>query len=205
MWIDIEQNTDEWLQLRVGKIGGSSISKIMANFGKSFGEPAKKMAVDIALERITGIRVSEGFSNAHMERGHEQEPIARMLYQDEFFCEVTNGGFYDNGDTGVSPDGHACEGLIEIKAVIPSVQYQTIKRNSFDPKYKWQLAFELRESKLPWVDYVSFCSSYPEGSRLFVARVYADDLYEEFMKIEDRLGQFNRLVSGIMADINNQG
>ena len=38
---DVEQNTDEWLNLRIAKITGSSISKIMANYGKAFGDPAK--------------------------------------------------------------------------------------------------------------------------------------------------------------------
>ena len=72
MWIDCQQNTDEWLDMRAGKVTGSAIGKIMANYGKSFGEPAKKLAVDIAVERITGKRITTNdYKNSHMERGHE--------------------------------------------------------------------------------------------------------------------------------------
>ena len=47
MWHNIEQNTDDWLVMRSGKLTGSGVSKPMANLGKAFGEPAKKLAVDI--------------------------------------------------------------------------------------------------------------------------------------------------------------
>ena len=32
MWLDIQQNTDEWLDLRIGKVTGSSIGKVMAYY-----------------------------------------------------------------------------------------------------------------------------------------------------------------------------
>ena len=49
MWIDIQQNTDSWLDLRAGKVSGSSIGKIMANYGKAFGEPIAKPAATAGL------------------------------------------------------------------------------------------------------------------------------------------------------------
>ena len=105
MFHDVEQNTDEWLDMRIGKLTGSGCSKIMANYGKAFGEPAKKAAVQVAVEQLTGKRsISSCYSNEHMERGHEQEPIARALYEDKYFIDVTNGGFFDCGNTGCSPD-----------------------------------------------------------------------------------------------------
>ena len=73
LWINIEQNTDEWFALRAGKVTGSAVSKVMSHFGNPFGEPAKKYAVDIAVEQLTGIPVESGYSNAHMERGHEED------------------------------------------------------------------------------------------------------------------------------------
>jgi hypothetical protein len=194
-WIDIEQNTDEWLELRAGKVGGSSIGKIMANYGKAFGDPAKRLAVQIALEQITGKPQGESYTNDHMARGHEQEPVARALYEDWFFCDVTNGGFFDNGLTGVSPDGLIqADGLIEIKSVIAPVHFATVKRGSFDPAYKWQLLFNLKESGRDWIDYVSYCADFPEGKRLFVYRVPVDNNGEFFDMIDTRLAEFFELV-----------
>lgn len=195
MWIDIEQNTDEWMALRAGKVGGSSIGTIMANFGKAFGNPAHDLAVKLALEQITGQPHGNGYTNVHMERGHEQEPIARSLYEETNFCEVANGGFFDNGDTGVSLDGLVDhDGSIEIKSVIAKVHYATVARNSFDPSYKWQLFFNLQQSGRDWIDFVSFCAEFPEGKRLFQHRIYREECGEKFAMIDDRMKSFRSLV-----------
>jgi len=203
MWIDCQQNTDDWLDMRAGKVTGSAIGKIMANYGKPFGEPAKKLAVDIAVERITGKRITTNdYKNSHMERGHEEEPIARMLYEEMFFVDVSNGGFYDNGKTGCSPDGLVLnEGVIEIKSVIATTHYATIERGGFDPAYKWQCYFNLNESGRDWIDFVSYCSSYPFGNQLYVDRIEKYDIVEEIKMIEKRLEEFEKLVEKVSSRI----
>ena len=203
MWIDCQQNTDDWLDMRAGKVTGSAIGKIMANYGKPFGEPAKKLAVDIAVERITGKRITTNdYKNSHMERGHEEEPIARMLYEEMFFVDVSNGGFYDNGKTGCSPDGLVLDdGVIEIKSVIATTHYATIERGSLDPSYKWQCYFNLRESGRKWIDFVSYCSSYPKKTNIYVDRIEKYDIVEEIKMIEKRLEEFEKLVEKVSSRI----
>jgi hypothetical protein len=199
---DIAQNDDAWLIARSGKVTGSVASSMMANYGKAFGDPAKKLAANIAVEQLTGKNIASTYSNAHMERGHEQEPIARMIYEDEYFCDVLNGGFFDNGFTGCSPDGLVMgDGVVEIKSVIASVQYATVKRGSFDPAYRWQLMFNLKETGRKWIDYISFCNDFPEGKKLFVFRIHADEQQEEFKMIDSRLAEFKLLVDEIKQDI----
>jgi len=196
-WINIDQNTDEWMQLRAGRIGGSSMGKIMANYGRAFGPPANDLAVQIALEQIKKKSLESGFTNSHTERGHIEEPIARALYEDEFFCDVTNGGYFmDGDDIGVSPDGLVYDdGVIEIKCVIYSVQFATVKRGAHDPKYKWQLAHELKVSGREWIDYVSYCAEFPDGKRLFVQRLTPEDFKDEFLMMGLRLAEFRQLVN----------
>ena len=203
MWHDVEQNTDEWLDLRAGKVTGSSIGKIMANYGKAFGDPAKSLAAVIAVEQLTGKRVQScGYSNSDMDRGHEQEPAARMLYEETFFTDVDNGGFYDNGDTGSSPDGRVNDnGLIEIKSAIVSIHYERIRKNNYDSQYRWQLPFNLRESGREWIDFVSYCEDFPEDKRLFVIRKTKDQFAEEFRMIESRLEEFWLIVDDIKKTI----
>ena len=53
-WHDVEQNSPEWDALRMGKATASSYPKFMANNGKAFGDPAKRYALQIALERWQG-------------------------------------------------------------------------------------------------------------------------------------------------------
>lgn len=194
-FLDVEQNSDEWFEMRAGKLTGSKFGTIMANDGKAFGEPAKKYAANIALEQITGKAISSDYSNDHMQRGHDQEPLARMKYEEQFFCTVDNGGFFDCGDTGVSPDGLVGEdGLIEIKSVIPSVHYASIKRQSFDPAYRWQLIGNLKSTERDWIDFVSYCADYPEDKQLFVFRLHKDHYKAEFEKMSIRTALFIKLV-----------
>ena len=189
---DVEQNTDEWLNLRIAKITGSSISKIMANYGKAFGDPAKKLAVSIAREMITNkLSTAESYSNAHMERGHEQEPIARALYEEQTFCDVLNGGFFEDGPLGCSPDGRVNEnGLIEIKSVLDHVHYANMKRGNVDPAYKWQVYFNLKVTKRDWIDFVSFCADFPEDTKLYIFRVNKQDIQPEIEMIDNRVYEF---------------
>jgi len=201
---DIEQNSDEWLGMRAGKLTGSAFSKIMANYGKAFGNPAKNLAMNIATERVTQKPIGSGYSNEHMERGHEQEPIARMLYEDELFCEVDNGGFFDCGNVGCSPDGRVGgDGLIEIKSVIPNIHLATVKRQSYDPTYRWQLIGNLYYTQRDYIDFVSYCADFPEGKRLFVCKLERKQLELEFDQLIKRVSEFMVLVDEYQSVILN--
>ena len=202
-FIDVQQNTDEWFQLRCGKLTSSNLGKIMANYGKSFGEPAKKLAVNIAIEKVTGNPISSTYTNEHMQRGHEQEPIARAMYEGENFIDVTNGGFFTNGEIGCSPDGLCDDGVIEIKSVIASTHYNTLKKNNVDPAYKWQCIGNLMFTGREWIDFVSYCSEFPESKQLFICRKYAKDLKIEFEMIEERSNKFLELVEDSKQTILN--
>lgn len=201
-YLDIQQNTEEWMLMRCGRLTSSSLGKVMANYGKAFGEPAKKLAVDIALQRITGKPTSSGFSNSHTERGHEQEPVARMLYEETTFCDVLNGGFYCNDVVGCSPDGLVGDkGLIEIKSVIPSVHYANVARASYDPAYKWQTIANLKFTGRDWLDFISYCEDYPEGKNLFIYRLHKESVTKEFDMIESRIAEFLPLVDSAVKAI----
>lgn len=193
---DVRQNTDEWLGLRLGKLTGSSVPKVMANYGKAFGEPAKKLAVFIALEQITGkCSENDSYSNSHMERGHTQEPLAIALYEDQYFTDVSNGGFFEYGNHGCSPDGLVYDdGMIEVKSVVAPVHLATIKRDDIDPTYKWQIYFNIITSRRNWIDFVSYCADFPYESRLYVKRVYRDDLCIQKDMLLSRTADFFKLV-----------
>lgn len=205
IWHDIQQNTEEWEALRVGKATASNFGLIMANAGKAFGDPAKRYALQIALEQIKGCKSEFSFSNEHMERGHEQEPIARMLYEDINFIGVDNGGFFDHDTYGDSPDGLVgSDGVIEIKSVIAPTHYATLQRGSFDPSYRWQLIGHLDCTERNWVDFVSYCSDFPEGNQLIVCRLNREDCTDEINSLRERRQQFLTLVMEVKQNILNQ-
>lgn len=191
IWHNVEQNTDAWYALRLGKVTASHFGTIMANEGKAFGEPARRYALQLALERATGKRAEFSFSNEHMERGHEQEPVARMLYEAENFVDVTNGGFFDCGEYGDSPDGLVCDdGVNEIKSVIASTHYATLQRGGFDPAYRWQLVGHLDCTGRDWCDFISYCSDFPEDQQLAVFRLHRADCLAEIERLRARRAEF---------------
>jgi hypothetical protein len=199
---DVEQNTDEWRLLRLGKVTGSNAACYMANDGKAFGEPAKSYALKIALEMKTGKVAEYSFSNDHMVRGQEQEPIARMRYEQENFLIVGNGGFFDCGRHGDSPDGLILkDGIIEIKCVIATTHYATLLRGSFDPAYRWQLVSHLDCSERSWVDYLSYCSDFPEEKQMLVYRIYREQFKEELKRLAERRHEFLELVDSTLRNI----
>lgn len=199
---DVQQNTEEWQALRTGKVTASNFACFMANYGKAFGEPAQRYALQIALERLTGKKAEHSFSNEHMERGHEQEPVAKILYAEETFSDVLHGGFFDCGEYGDSPDARIGDsGLLEVKSVIAPTHYATIQRGSFDPAYKWQLVGHLDCTGREWVDFVSYCSDFPEGSQLFIHRLTRDQCRDELAMLQERRAQFLELVAKTEANI----
>ena len=211
IWHPVEQNTNipcpccgkTWMELRAGKVTGSSIAKIMANYPNQFGEPAKRLAVSIASYSLGGQWPENNYTNAEMERGQAEEPIARALYQSSYFVAVTNGGFFDNGDTGSSPDGISKpHGLQEIKSVIDSTFYPIAKSKKFDPTYRWQYIFNMKEAGADWIDCIYFCSTMPDEKRLYVYRMYAKSVKKEYAMIEKRLERFRGFVRETKRNIS---
>lgn len=195
-WLDIEQNTDEWFAVRAGRLGGSSVKHVMANYGKAFGDPAHRLALKLAIEQETNQYITDTYFNKHMLRGQEEEPIARKLYEDTTFSEVYNGGYYIYADDmGCSPDGNVYkDGLIEIKSRMYHIHAANIRRGKYDPSDKWQLVYDLLCSNRDWIDYNSFCLSYPKKTKLFIDRVRAVDVSNEISMVKTRVDEFRKLI-----------
>ena len=199
----VEQNTEEWLDLRAGHLTGSSVSLIMANEGKAFGDPAKKLATNIAIEQVTGQPILSSYSNMAMEKGHEYEPLARQAYEARHFVDVDPGGFFDCGFEGCSPDGLVgSAGLIEIKsAIVPHIHFERIRLGRIETGYRWQCIFNLVHTCREWIDFVSFCPDFPAGGALWEQRLVKDDLQEEIERMFFRVAEFQGLVDRNVAII----
>lgn len=194
---DVEQNTPEWFDLRCGRVGGSSIGTIMARLGSPFGEPAKRLAADIALEQVTGIKIKSELKSKHLDRGHEQEPFAKAAYEaKKGFITVKNGGYFAGAGIGMSPDGLSGKyGSVEIKCHLPSIHFINIQRGTFNPDYLWQYLFNLKVTGRRWIDTISFCEKFPINTQLCIYRIEAKDCKAEFKEIDGRLTEFFELVN----------
>ncbi len=183
----IEQNTDEWFDMRRGKITASNFGIIMANYGKAFGNPAIQYAQRIAIESKTNVNI-ETFKNEWMERGVELEADARELYQDLTFTEVYPGGFSEIGRFGASSDGQVEKGLIEIKSVKYNTHFERLVKGGFDTAYQWQIRGQMWLYDRDWCDFVSYCPDFPHNKELYIYRVERDQ--EEEKRMIERLNEF---------------
>lgn len=72
-----------------------------------FSEAAKNYAFRVAIERISGVPLDEGFQTWQMKRGQELEPMARARHEEEASVIVERAGLVLTDDKvfGASADG----------------------------------------------------------------------------------------------------
>mgnify|MGYP001008552361 CR=1 FL=1 len=179
------QGTPEWHESRCGIITASCFSDVLA---KGAGKTRRTYMLKLAGERITG-NVADNFSNAHMERGHEQESIARSLYEEQQGIKIIQCGFMKHGSFGYSPDGLiGDDGLLEIKTKLAHLQAAVLIDGEVPSEHIAQIQGGLMVSGRRYLDFVSFCPGMP----FFIKRVERDEAYianlhQELMKFEDEL------------------
>jgi hypothetical protein len=104
---DIEQNTPEWDQIRMGKLTGSTASEFLVK-GKSesgLGTGAITLIYKKAAEWITQCQPYQ-FGNQYTDRGHDMEYLGICEYEDATFDTVVRPGFVERSSyVGCSPDG----------------------------------------------------------------------------------------------------
>lgn len=151
---DVEQLSELWMALRVGSIGGSSISSVVAG---GQGKMRKNLLYRLAGEILSGQKY-EGYHNDHMDRGIEQESEARSMYELMTNQEVIQVGLIKESDhKHVSPDGLVDpDGMIEIKCTIPSVHIETIIMDRVPPEYWKQCQWGMFVAKRNWLDFISY-------------------------------------------------
>lgn len=151
--IECEQGSPEWFKHRLGSIGGSSISSVMA---KGQGKMRKNLMYRLAGEILSGQNY-EGYSNAHMERGLELEDEARNVYSAVSGNEVRQVGLAVRDKyRHYSPDGLINNGIIEVKCTIPSVHIDIIIQNEIPPEYRKQCQWGLSICEVEEIDFISY-------------------------------------------------
>lgn len=191
------QGSDEWLAARRGVITGSRF-KDARDVLKS-GKPSDKQlgyARDIARERVGGL-VPSTFANAAMRMGTEQEPIAKLNYEEETGALVHSAGFITTDDArfGVSVDGLVGEdGVIEIKTMVSSntLFKAIVEEDHSDYIDQCNGAMWLLGRK--WTDLILWAPDLADAGRrgLHIVRITRDD--EVIEQLEADLMRFAVLV-----------
>lgn len=192
---DIIQGSEEWHQLRLGKITASRIADVLATIKTGEAASRADYRMQLVCERLNG-KHEESYTNQYMANGIELEPNARAWYEVERNIFVTQVPFIQHpilSFAGASPDGVVEDedelGLIEIKCPKATTHAKTMLEDRVPTKYIPQMQWQMACSGAKWCDFVSYCPEFPLDLQLFVKRVMRDDEY--IKEVEGKVIEFN--------------
>lgn len=155
---NVTQGTDEWHAVRLGKLTASKAQAI-ATAGKGL----ETLAFEKVAEILSGVR-QDSYTNSDIERGKEQEELARASYELKYGLSVIPVGFVElDKYVGASPDGFVGEdGLLEIKCPNNANFVKVMYSKKPAPEYEWQMQMQMYVTGRNWVDFVVFNENFPE-------------------------------------------
>ncbi|WP_213941228.1 lambda exonuclease family protein [Pseudomonas sp. dw_612] len=177
--------------------------------GETVGEPssaALDYAFQLAVERIGGKPLDNGFETWQMRRGHELEPEARMEHEIQTGLIVTQVGLVktDDGAFGASADGFiGDDGGAEYKCFLAPEKLRGfhIDNDASDVIDQVQGCMWIAEKK--WWHLGMYCPLLkPVGRQLWLQEFKRDDDYIE--KLEEDLWQFKLLVDEYEAKLRSK-
>jgi putative phage-type endonuclease len=176
---EIEQGSDAWRQLRIGKVTASRVADVVAKTKSGPSASRANYMAELIAERLTGVP-GERLTNTAMQWGTDHEADARRAYEFYHDFEVEQVAFVDHPTipmTGASPDGivKGHSGLVEIKAPNTATHLDTLLGHGVPGKYITQMMWQMACTGREWCDFASFDPRLPESMRLFVARIVRDD------------------------------
>ncbi|MEE4302464.1 MAG: lambda exonuclease family protein [Pseudomonadales bacterium] len=198
---ETEQGSPEWHRLRCGKVTASMFVEVRKRLKSGpnkgdYSSAAKDYAFRLAVERLSGEPMDEGFETWQMRRGHELEPDARERHAFRIRKEIRHAGFITTpcGRFGASGDGLIDpRGGSEYKCFVSPVSLRKVLYD-MDPSDQWdQVQGSLAISGREWWHlcyYTPALASY--GSDLIVYEAERNEDYIGALWAD--LESFDRLV-----------
>jgi putative phage-type endonuclease len=183
----MDQGTEEWFTIRIGKVTASRVADVIAKTKTGYSASRDNYMAQLVCERLTGQK-GESFSNAAMQHGTDTEPLARAAYEALHDVLVDEVGFVPHPSiemAGASPDGLVGDdGLLEIKCPNTATHIETLLSQSVPGKYNTQMQFQMACTGRQWCDFVSFDNRLPTELQLFVKRVPRDEVFIRLIEAE---------------------
>lgn len=185
--LDMEQRSEEWIKIRLGKVTASRIADVTAKTKTGWSASRANYMAELLSERLTG-EPRDTFTNAAMQWGTDMEPQARRVYEFMEGVEVQEVGFVPHptiGMSGASPDGLVGDlGLVEIKCPNTATHIETLLGAPIDAKYLKQMQWQMACTNRSWCDFVSFDPRLPERMQIHIQRVNVDPPFIREMEKE---------------------
>ena len=201
----IIQGTPEWYAARLGHCTASRIADVTARTKTGYGASRATYMWQLIAERLTGVP-QEGYTNAAMQWGLDNEAAARAAYAFRMDVEITEVGYIPHpriAMSGASPDGFVLDyGLVEIKCPLSATHGETLLSETVPDKYVKQMQYQMACTNRGWCDYISFDPRLPEAMALFVKRVKRDDVV--IAELEKEVRAFLAELDGKVASLEKK-
>ena len=196
----IEQGSDAWHQLRLGKVTASRVADILAKTKTGPSASRNNYLIELALQRVTNA-IEPFYSNAYMEWGTATEPQARVAYEVKTSNFVDQVPFIDHPTIewfGCSPDGLVGkDGLMEIKCPSSATHWEYYKAKEPPKKYFIQMQAQMAVTGAKWCDFVSFDPRFPERSQLLIVNIPRNENFILNMELE-----IKQFLSEVSIEVN---
>ena len=197
---NIEQRSEEWLQLKKGKIGGTRLKAVTA-----------KNNLPLIYELIAEEGVDEiepSYTNEAMRWGIDMEPIALHEYEKISGFQVINSGWWESDFSelvGLSPDGsnENYTRAVEVKCPNTKTHVEYIIGDRIPAAYKMQvLMYFIVNTELQSLDFVSFDPRYTKKP-VWVKRIHRDEVEEDAIFYTGVLKNFLAKLVQYRGKLNN--
>jgi putative phage-type endonuclease len=173
----IIQGTSDWYAQRLGKVTASRVADVIGRTKTGYAASRANYAAELLVERLTGTP-TPSFTNAAMQWGVDNEPLARAAYAQTMGVDVYETSFVDHPEiamSGASPDGLVLEdGLVEIKCPNTATHLETLESGAIPARYLTQMQWQMACTGRDWCDFASFDPRLPPALCLFIKRVPRD-------------------------------
>ena len=203
--IDLPQGTDEWKAARAGRVTASRIADVMAKIKTGEAAARRDYRAQLVAEILTGKPQDDGYINAEMQWGIDQEPLARSAYELSKDTLVDQVGFVLHPSierAGASPDGYSGPIGLEIKCPKTATHLQYLIDGAAPAKYQPQMLWQMACMGTEATDFVSFDPRLPENLQLFVVRFPRDD--KRISEMEAEVNTFLLEVDVVLAKLKER-
>lgn len=194
---NFEQRTEDWYNIRKGKMTASNADTIIAN-----GKGLETYIYNLMAEYYSSAE-KENYINADMQRGIDLEPEARLEFEFYTDLDVQEVGFIEyNEFIGVSPDGLiGDDGLIEIKCPNDSIYFKLLLSDNIKPEYIAQMQMQLYVTDRQYCYFVSYNPNFEKS--LYIKKINRDE--EMIDKLKKGLERGTELIKEIKENFRKVG
>ena len=194
---NFEQRTEDWYNIRKGKMTASNAETIIAN-----GKGLETYIYNLMAEYYSSAE-KENYINADMQRGIDLDTEAKIEFQFYTGLDIKEVGCVElNEYILASPDGLiGDDGLIEIKCPNDSIYFKLLLSNNIKPEYIAQMQMQMYVTERQYCYFVSYNPNFEKS--LYIKKINRDE--EMIDKLKKGLERGTQLIKEIKENFRKVG